>query len=125
MATFAERLKQLRKEKELTIEQLADKLGSAKSTISRYENGLREPKGDILKLLTDFFDVSLDYLVGVSDIRTPKKTMDSKEFDASTKKVSKEIETIAAHLEGKNFTPKRMKMLKRYIDDLFEDFDEE
>lgn len=120
MATFAERLKQLRKEKELTIEQLADKLGSAKSTISRYENGLREPKGDILKLLTDFFNVSLDYLMGVSDIRTPKNTVNSTE----SKPLSKPVETIAAHLEGKNITPHKMKMLKRYIDDLFEDFDE-
>ena len=61
MATFAERLKELRKEKQLTVEQLAQNIGSAKSTISRYENG-REPKGDIIRLLTEYFDVSIDYL---------------------------------------------------------------
>ena len=54
MATFAERLKELRKEKQLTVEQLAQNIGSAKSTISRYENG-REPKGDIIRLLTEYF----------------------------------------------------------------------
>ena len=37
MGTFQERLKLLRKEKNLTIEELAKNLGSAKSTISRYE----------------------------------------------------------------------------------------
>lgn len=43
------------------------------------------------------------------------------------KKLSPEVETIAAHLESKDkeITPKKMKLLKRYIDDLFDDFDDE
>ena len=118
MATFAERLKELRKEKQLTVEQLAQNIGSAKSTISRYENG-REPKGDIIRLLTEYFDVSIDYLMGVSDIRTPNTEIHAKET-----KLSPEIETIAAHLEGKEITPKKMKLLKSYIDTLFDDFDD-
>ncbi len=92
MATFAERLKELRKEKQLTVEQLANNIGSAKSTISRYENG-REPKGDIIRLLTDYFDVSIDYLMGVSDIRTPSIKNHTKDL-----KLSPEVETIAASL---------------------------
>ena len=121
MATFAERLKELRKEKQLTVEQLANNIGSAKSTISRYENG-REPKGDIIRLLTEYFDVSIDYLMGVSDIRTPNTENSNKDL-----KLSPEVETIAAHLESKDkeITPKKMKLLKRYIDDLFDDFDDE
>lgn len=115
MATFAERLKELRKEKQLTVEQLANNIGSAKSTISRYENG-REPKGDIIRLLTEYFDVSIDYLMGVSDIRTPI----SEKADNESK-LSPEVETIAAHLEGKEITPKKMKMIKSYIDALFDD----
>jgi len=75
MATFAERLKQLRKEKDLTIEQLASNLGSAKSTISRYENG-REPKADILQLLAEYFNVSVDYLLGKTDIKEPRSLFD-------------------------------------------------
>lgn len=119
MATFAERLKELRKEKQLTVEQLANNIGSAKSTISRYENG-REPKGDIIRLLTEYFDVSIDYLMGVSDIRTPNIENTNKDL-----KLSPEVETIAAHLEGKDITPKKMKLLKSYIDTLFDDFDDE
>lgn len=69
MGTFQERLKLLRKEKNLTIEELAKNLGSAKSTISRYENGLREPKKDFLELLCTYFDVSTDYLLGKTDER--------------------------------------------------------
>ena len=69
MGTFQERLKLLRKEKNLTIEELAKNLGSAKSTISRYENGLREPKKDFLELLCTYLDVSTDYLLGKTDER--------------------------------------------------------
>lgn len=69
MGTFQERLKSLRKEKDITIEKLAEDLGSAKSTISRYENGLREPKKDFLEMLSNYFDVSMDYLLGNTDIR--------------------------------------------------------
>ncbi|WP_418223529.1 helix-turn-helix domain-containing protein [Clostridium isatidis] len=114
MATFAERLKELRKEKQLTIEQLAKDLGSAKSTISRYENNKREPKKDFLEMLSNYFNVSVDYLLGKTDIRTPK-------VNEKPKKFSPEIETIAAHLDDKNITPKKLKMIQDYIDLLFDD----
>lgn len=92
MGTFQERLKLLRKEKNLTIEELAKNLGSAKSTISRYENGLREPKKDFLELLCTYFDVSTDYLLGKTDernIETKKENDLEKEND-----VEKGINTI-------------------------------
>lgn len=44
LVTFAERLKQLRKENGVTMEKLAEEIGTTKSTISRYENNKREPK---------------------------------------------------------------------------------
>ena len=79
MATFGERLKYLRKEKQLTVEELASKLGSAKSTISRYENNLRDPKRDFLEILSNFFDVSVDYLLGKSDIKNVEKQNEHEE----------------------------------------------
>lgn len=88
MATFNERLKELRKEKSITIEKLAEDLGSAKSTISRYENGLREPKKDFLEMLCDYFNVSIDYLLGRTDERNLNK--EKPKLDGS-------IKTIAAH----------------------------
>lgn len=111
MATFADRLKDLRKEKQLTIEQLAKDLGSAKSTISRYENDKREPKKDFLEMLSNYFNVSVDYLLGATDIKNPKE---------EPKKLKPEVETIAAHLDDKDITPEKMKELKKYIDFLFE-----
>ncbi|MCF8002520.1 MAG: helix-turn-helix domain-containing protein [Halanaerobiales bacterium] len=67
MATFPERLKKIRKANDLTIKELADEIGTTKSTISRYENNKREPKTYLLKKLANYFDVSVDYLLGNTD----------------------------------------------------------
>ncbi|MDH7579090.1 MAG: helix-turn-helix transcriptional regulator [Bacillota bacterium] len=69
MATFSERLKQLRKEKGLTQAELAKAIGLSKSAIINYENNKRMPNFNALIKLGDFFDVSGSYLTGKSDYR--------------------------------------------------------
>ena len=69
MATFAERLKQLRKEKGITQENLAKTLFITKSSISKYENGVNTPENKLLQDIADFFEVSTDYMLGRSDDR--------------------------------------------------------
>ena len=64
---FAERLKELRLEKELGQEELAKALGLRHGIISLWENELREPKMSNLVLLAQYFDVTIDYLVGLED----------------------------------------------------------
>ncbi len=71
METLATRLKELRKEKGYTLEQMANDLNTTKVTLSRYENGTREPKGETLNVLSDYFNVSIDYLFGKTDARAP------------------------------------------------------
>lgn len=71
MATFGERLRELRREHQLTTVELGKALDIANSSISRYENGLREPRRDFLEKVSKYFDVSIDYLLGVSDERNP------------------------------------------------------
>ena len=71
MATFSERLKKLRKENDITLNQLASDLNTTKSTLSRYENNKREPKMHLLEKLADYFEVSLDYLLGRSEEPLP------------------------------------------------------
>lgn len=53
----------LRKRKKLTIQNMADVLGIAKSTYASYETGYRQPPIDALIKIADFFNVSLDILV--------------------------------------------------------------
>lgn len=67
MNKFAERLKELREEKNMSELQLAKVLGVSSTTINRWERGLRVPNLDSLVLLARFFDVSIDYLCGLED----------------------------------------------------------
>ena len=67
MATFAERLKFLRKEKKLTQQELADKLGMSRVGYGYWEKGSREPDLKMLLKLSELLNASLDYLMGNSD----------------------------------------------------------
>lgn len=64
MATFEERLRQLRKEKGLSQKELAEALNVANTTVSIWERGLRKPEMDTLEKVRNYFDVSLAYLLG-------------------------------------------------------------
>ena len=68
MASFKTRLYELRKQRELTQHDLAISIGVNKQTISQYERGVRRPDLDTLSALSDFFNVSSDYLLGKVDI---------------------------------------------------------
>lgn len=91
METLATRLKQLRLEKGLTLEQVAKDLNTTKVTISRYENSVREPKSDTLRQLAHYFDVSIDYLLGDSDERKVI-TDDEKEIQVILEETRKKLE---------------------------------
>lgn len=58
------RLRELRKQKGLTMKQLGDLVGLAESTISLYETGKRQPDQDTMVFFADFFGISIDYLLG-------------------------------------------------------------
>jgi transcriptional regulator with XRE-family HTH domain len=67
MENFGKKLKELRKEKNLTCKEVADSIGLTKNAITNYEIGFREPSLSVLKALCDFYDVSADYLIGRTD----------------------------------------------------------
>lgn len=69
MALFCERLKTLRKEHGLKQREMAAQLGLALSSYQCYEYAQRFPDFQGLIAIADFFDISLDYLVGRSDVR--------------------------------------------------------
>lgn len=58
------RLREYRLRKGMTQEAIAEHLGIPKKTYQNYERGQREPSSDILCALADFYDISLDELVG-------------------------------------------------------------
>lgn len=62
------RIKEVRKKKGLSLQQVADAVGVGNNTISRYETGKREPKLETWQALADFFNVSVPYLQGIDEI---------------------------------------------------------
>jgi len=64
--TFGSKLKSLRQEFQLTQNQLAKKLDISKSNISKYESDTIEPNMKTLVLISKYFNVSIDYLLGNS-----------------------------------------------------------
>lgn len=65
--SFKDNLKTLRLERNIGQVELAKQVGVSKGIISLWENGLREPNMTSLIALATFFEVSIDFLVGLED----------------------------------------------------------
>ena len=81
-----EKLLNLRSKKGLTQKQVAEALGITISTMTRYENGERIPKRDILEKFAEFYDVDLDYLLD----NTTSFILSAQEADGSKGKADAE-----------------------------------
>jgi len=68
---FGDRLKELRMEKGLTQEELAKIFNTGKASISHYESNRRIPDANTIVKYATFFNVTVDYILGKSDIRNP------------------------------------------------------
>ena len=67
MEVFSERIKSLRAERGLSQKEIANSIGISESAYQRYEQPTREPTlGKIIKI-ADYYDVSTDFLLGLSD----------------------------------------------------------
>ncbi len=69
MSTVDQRLKELRKEKKLTQVGLQMATDIDQSLLSKYKRGEQLPTTDALIILADFYHVSIDYLLGRSDVK--------------------------------------------------------
>lgn len=74
-AVFAARLRELIRDTKTTQKDLAKAIGAAKNTVSAYAHGLCSPTLPILVRIAKHFDVSMDYLAGLTD---KKQTSESK-----------------------------------------------
>lgn len=78
---FSKRLKGLRKKMGLTQQTFAAKLGISNGTVGNWESGNRIPDSNMLKRLSEFFGVSIDYLLGNSDCENiPDEQMSDIEY---------------------------------------------
>lgn len=107
---MANRIRELRKEKNLTQLELAKKLNVSDRSVGFYESGERDPDTGTLCKLAEIFNCSIDYLLGHTDIRNPYSNENKdllKNLDDDTKKILE---------DAKNLSPKSKDMLQEYID---------
>lgn len=79
------KLKEIRKSRKMTQQDIAEKLHCDVTTYARYESGDRNPPLEILILLSELFGVSLDYLVGIRDFNESTLTQKEKELLSASK----------------------------------------
>ena len=82
MATTAERIKQLRKKKGISQSELAEVIGVKNNTVSTWERGPRKPDFEALNLLSDYFEVSFEYILGSSDKEEARVKPTQEELDS-------------------------------------------
>jgi transcriptional regulator with XRE-family HTH domain len=110
MKPYAIRIKELREKHGMTQAELSKAIGSSsRSTISMYENGLREPDLETLEALADVFNVPLSYLMGengnngdLNEIRERLRRQPGMRilFDASKGATEQDLKDAAALIEG-------------------------
>lgn len=87
---FGDRLKELREEKELKQAELANLFNISPSTIGMYEQNRRTPDFALLNSIADYFGVSVDYLLGRTNIRNYEENTIAAHADDRTQQLSEE-----------------------------------
>lgn len=119
-ATLGNKIKNLREKNNLSQKELAKILNIANSTLSQYESDVRVPSDDIKILIADYFNVSLDYLLG-----RPNKYNASKEKSKVSELEEDFPEGISVlYRANKSLTPEQKEMMLRMIKATFFDDDE-
>ena len=83
---FSQNLQKIRSKKNLSQEQLADKIGVSRQTISAWESGKASPELDKITAISKLFSVSIDELVG--EIKTEASNFDKKEYEKNYSKIA-------------------------------------
>lgn len=116
---FGDRLTQLRKELNMTQEELARNLSISRGTISMWEINQRTPDPDTLQRIADYFGVSVDYLLGRTDKRNPDRSQsdDLERFWPDTVRILRRA--------GRRMTPEERRRIARIIEAAVEDTEDE
>lgn len=89
------RIKQLRKERKLTLAQLSKKIGVAQTSLTNYENEKRQPRNqETWNKIAEYFGVSVAYLMGVSDYPLDEKQIKILVYNAMDKFISSNCEPL-------------------------------
>lgn len=133
MGTFGQRLRELRKQRGISQNELSKHIGVSKSSVNMYERDEREPGFETLEAIADFFNVNMDYLLGRSSLDHIVDNFDPTQLSNPAKQVLIKIllalgnddEEIFAHLAEEmsaNFTLSDLKYTATLFDSLYTAF---
>ena len=100
MGDFNKILKILRTSKNVTQDELAKALNISRSAVGMYEKGDREPDYETLETIADYFNVSIDYLLG-RESKTVRLVHPT---------------TIAAHFDGDEYTEDELEEIRQFAE---------
>lgn len=100
MGDFNKILKLLRTSKNVTQDELAKALNISRSAVGMYEKGDREPDYETLETIADYFNVSIDYLLG-------RESKTVRLVDPAT---------IAAHFDGDEYTEDELEEIRQFAE---------
>ena len=109
--TLFERIKKLADERKISITQLQEDLGMSKNYLYKWNVEDANPKIELLKKVADYFNVSIDYLIG----RTNKREIANHDSLTYSDEENAKYETLAAHIED-DVTEDEMDEIKNYIE---------
>ncbi|EHI97553.1 helix-turn-helix domain protein [Clostridium sp. DL-VIII] len=101
----------------ISAKKLAEMVCVSPTHISYILNNKREPSIELLSKIAAALKVSIDEIFQDKSSNYPSSSLKN----AFTHEKQKQINTVAAHLEEKNLTPQKLKLLNDYIDILFND----
>jgi transcriptional regulator with XRE-family HTH domain len=123
---LSRRLKKLRKEKQISQKDLAKKLNLSPSTIAMYETEKRKPDSETLERMSNYFDVSIDYLLGLTDERSSadkikKAISDDPELQDAWDQISKRENLQLLFKQTKDMDDSSIRQIIRVIKAIEED----
>lgn len=110
---IGKRIKELRTQKDVTQKELADYIGLTPKMISFYEKEERFPPHDIILKLSDFFDVSTDYLLGKSNI----SNLDPNDNSIIVNEHEKDVEELLEETMSQILEQKGLMLNGQIVDD--------
>ena len=96
---FKDRIKELRQEKALSVGAFAEKLGKSESAIRMWETGKAKPDADTLITLSEYFNCSTDFLLGISNYRAKDIGKETKSFNKQHNDLIRKLSRIS-HRKG-------------------------
>ena len=101
---LADRIQQLRKRKGISQEELADRIGVSRQAVSKWESGQTSPDLEKIVLLSDYFEVTTDYLLKGTQIASSQRVRPEWENSASEDGQPNVRKSDARKLDAQIFT---------------------